>query len=80
MGNAQKTPKTCKRASAAKSLGYALTLADGEAWEQFTTIIMARLTVEERAGLAWAALNSLDDDTAHLIASASLYGVGEVLA
>ncbi len=48
---------------AARSLGYALTLGTSDAWLDFKTIIAARLSKEERAGLAFAALRALDDET-----------------
>lgn len=43
-----------------RMIGYTLALGDADAWAGFTTVAMARLTVEERAALAWAALRSLD--------------------
>ncbi len=43
-----------------RMIGYTLTLGDADAWAGFTTVAMARLNVEERAALAWAALRALD--------------------
>ena len=43
-----------------RMIGYTLTLGDADAWAGFTTVARARLTIEERAALAWAALRSLD--------------------
>ena len=59
---------------AALSLGHALTLADFEGWDGFTTIISARLDPKERAALAWASLRSLDADDALNVAEAVLTG------
>ena len=41
-------------------MGYALTIGDADAWSGFATVAMAKATVAERAGLAWAALRALD--------------------
>jgi hypothetical protein len=76
--------KYAKRAhkAAARMLGYALTLGDEAAWHSMTIVLMAKLTDRERAALAYAALNSLDEDTAHMTASVVLFGIldGEALA
>ncbi|NDV52941.1 hypothetical protein [Salipiger sp. PrR003] len=56
-----------------KAIGYALTLATESAWESFSKVLAARLTYEERAALAFAALRSLDEDTAYLTASAAVF-------
>lgn len=66
----------------AKAIGYALNLGTESAWRGLTIVLMARLSDEERAALAFAALSSLSDDHAYLTASVALYGVldGEVLA
>lgn len=54
-------------------IGYTLTLGDVDAWAGFTTVARARLTVEERAALAWAALRALDTpEQAELIAETVL--------
>lgn len=68
--------------SAAKMLGYALTLGDFDAWFNFTTVIMARLTTKERVALAYSVLNSLGEDDAYMTASVVLFGIldGEVPA
>ncbi len=44
----------------ARVIGYTLTIGGADAWAGFTTVTRARLTVEERAALAWAVLRSLD--------------------
>jgi len=62
-----------KRAS--KMLGYALTLGDLPAWDAASAIWAARLSVQERIALAFAALNSLDDREAFIAAEAALFGV-----
>ncbi|MFC4731976.1 hypothetical protein [Salipiger abyssi] len=59
----------------AKALGFALTLARESGWHGFSTVLRTRLTTEERAALAFAALRSLDDHTAYLTASAALFEV-----
>ncbi|WP_321830671.1 hypothetical protein [Thalassovita sp.] len=41
-------------------MGYTLTLGSYDAWRGFSLVAMARMTTEERAALAWAALRSLD--------------------
>lgn len=43
-----------------RMIGYTLTLGDADTWAGLATVAMARLTVEERAALAWAALRALD--------------------
>jgi hypothetical protein len=54
-------------------MGYTLTLGDADAWSGFTTMARARLTVEERSALAWAALRSLDTlEQAELVAKTVL--------
>ena len=65
----------------AKAIGYVLTLDTPEAWDGFSLILLARLNKRKRAALAYAALNSLDDDTAYRTASVALFGVlnGEVV-
>jgi len=68
--------------SASRMLEFALTLGNEAAWAQFTALIYARLTVQERAALAFAALNGLDDDQAYMTASVALFGTlnGEATA
>lgn len=60
---------------AAKALGFALTIATERAWLGLSNILEHRLSTEERAALAFAALRSLDDHTAYLTASAALFEV-----
>ncbi|NIZ13494.1 hypothetical protein [Phaeobacter sp. HF9A] len=58
----------------ARCLGYALTLATPKAWVDLSVILTVRLTKAERAGLAYAALISMDADDAHDVASLALFG------
>lgn len=46
----------------ARAIGYALTLGDEAAWHGLTIVLMARLSDEERAAMAFAALMSLSDE------------------
>ena len=56
-----------------RMLGYTLTLGDADAWAGFAIVATARMTVEERAALAWAALRSLDTpEQAEMVAEAVL--------
>lgn len=60
--------------AAARSLGYALTLGGFDAWEGTSAMWAARLTLQERAALAFSALRALDLETAELTVTAALYG------
>lgn len=51
-------PDSYKRV--ARAVGYAVLLEDWDAWVGLTVVLAARLNGTQRAGLAWAALNSLD--------------------
>lgn len=66
----------------ARSIGFALGLGSSQGWEGLGLILVARLTKAERAALAYAALISLDEETAYLTASVALFGTlnGEALA
>ncbi|WP_099828232.1 hypothetical protein [Oceaniglobus indicus] len=66
----------------ARMVGYVLTLGDSASWHGLTMVLIARLSDTERAALAYAALNSLDDADAYKTASVALFGTlnGEVLA
>ena len=57
-------------------LGYTLTLGDTEAWSGFCLLASARLTVAERAALAFMALKSLNREDARETAEAALAGIG----
>jgi hypothetical protein len=60
-----------------RMVGYTLTLGDADAWANFTTVAMVRMTVEERAALAWAALRSLDTpEQAEMVAETVLSFAG----
>ena len=52
----------------ARAIGYALTLGDEAAWHGLTIVLMARLSDQERAALAFAALMSLSDEHASAVA------------
>jgi hypothetical protein len=60
-------------------LGYALTLHDYETWEAASAVWQARLSPEECAAIAWAALRSLDRDHALAVIEAVLDGAGAPL-
>lgn len=64
---------------ATRMLGYALTMHDFETWEAASAVWQARLTPEECAALAWAALRSLDRDHALAVTEAVLDGAGAPL-
>lgn len=55
-----------------RALGYTLTLGDQVAWWGMVSILMARLTVEERSCLTFMALKSLDDENGYMTAEAAL--------
>ncbi|WP_417210003.1 hypothetical protein [Antarctobacter sp.] len=59
-----------------KMLGYTLTLGGAEAWSGFSDVAAARLSTEERAALAYAALRSLHPDHAELTARAAIHAAG----
>ena len=64
----------------ARVIGYTLTLSNADAWAGFTTVARARLTSEERAALAWAALRALDTpEQAELVAETVLTFAGSPL-
>lgn len=61
-----------------RMLGYVLTLGTQDAWWGLVPVLMARLTVEERAALAFMALKALDRDDATMTAEAALdQGAGQ---
>lgn len=64
---------------ATRMLGYALTMHDYETWEAASAVWQARLTPEECAALAWAALRALDEDHAREVANTVLDGAGAPL-
>ncbi|MCB1333272.1 MAG: hypothetical protein KDK26_06370 [Roseivivax sp.] len=59
-----------------RSLGYALTLGDADAWIAFSQILVARLADQERAAVAYAALMSLDDPATALAVAETVLGRG----
>lgn len=56
-----------------RAVGYVLTLGDQNAWLGVVPVLVARLTVEERAALAFVALKALDHDDAALVAETALW-------
>lgn len=64
---------------AARALGYALTLGTSGAWLDFAAITAARLTDQERGGLAYAGLRSLNEDTRAVVVEA-FRGIGAPIA
>ncbi|WP_128910606.1 hypothetical protein [Tropicibacter alexandrii] len=62
-----------------KMLGYCLMLGRSDAWSGFSDVAAARLTIEERAALAFAALRSLHPRHAEMTAAAALGAAGEPL-
>lgn len=55
-----------------KALGYALILGTPNAWLKLASVLMARLTVEERAALAFIALTALGRNEATMTVEAAL--------
>lgn len=66
----QNMPAPYKRV--AKSVGHALLLGDANAWHGLSVVLTARLTMEERAAMAWAVLRSLPPKHVADVASAVL--------
>ncbi|WP_424991452.1 hypothetical protein [Fluviibacterium sp. S390] len=62
--------------SISRALGYSLTLGTSEAWAAFSTIAAHRLSLEDRAGMAFATLSSLDPAQAEQVAAAALRAAG----
>jgi len=62
--------------TAAKVLGYALTLDTPETWLAASVVWQARLTPQEAAAAALAALRATDPDIALMVAQAALGGAG----
>lgn len=63
---------------AVRMLGYVLTIGAPAAWWGLVPVLMARLTPQERASLAFMAFKSLPRDDAVMTAEAALYeGAGE---
>jgi len=61
-----------------RMLGYVLTLGTQDAWQGLVPVLIARLTVEERAALAFMALKSLNHDDAKVTAETALHtGAGQ---
>ncbi len=64
---------------AAKALGYGLTLGDDSAWFSVSAVWQARLTPQEAATVACAAILATDSEFAESIAYAVLEGAGAPL-
>ena len=54
-----------------RSLGYALTLNDRQAWATFCLTAYRKLTLPERLGMAYAALIALNEADAQIVAEAA---------
>jgi hypothetical protein len=63
-------PRRIKRVS--RSLGYCLLLDDLDAWLGLTTIIRVRLSIAQRAALAYVALKALPKREAGIVAGVAL--------
>ncbi len=55
-----------------RTLGYVLTLGSRDSWFGLVPVFMARMTVQERAALAFMALKALDRETAAMTVDAAL--------
>ena len=62
-----------------RMLGFCLTLDTTDAWFAFSAIAEARMTLKERAGLAFASLKSLDPEIREQTAAAALGAAGSPL-
>ena len=62
-----------------RMLGYCLSLETPDAWNGFSFVASLRLTLNERAALAVAALNSLEPDEAEMTAAAVVGSAGAPL-
>jgi len=58
--------------AAARMVGYALTLGDADGYLALAGVLELRLTDQERAGLAYAALRAMDHGAACTVADAAL--------
>ena len=65
--------------AAARVLGYAVTLNSAEAWCAAATIWHVRLTPQEAAGMAWAALKAMEPEIALMTVETALGGAGAPL-
>jgi hypothetical protein len=59
-----------------RMLGYCLTLGTTDAWFALSAVAEARMTLKERAGLAFASLKSLDPEIREQTAAAALGAAG----
>lgn len=58
--------------SIARAIGFALVLGEAKAWLDLNLLFRARLTAQERAALAFAAMTSLDTDQRVMIAQSTI--------
>ncbi|MCR9061813.1 MAG: hypothetical protein NXI02_31100 [Rhodobacteraceae bacterium] len=56
----------------AKATAFAIYLNHFDAWDGLTTVLFARLSAQERATLAWAALRSLEPEVAEKVSETVL--------
>ncbi len=61
---------------AVRCLGFTLEIGHQDAWWGFSKVLRARLSVPERAALAFMSIKSLDASTASMTAKAALDGAG----
>ncbi|SNS50981.1 hypothetical protein SAMN05421763_10227 [[Luteovulum] sphaeroides subsp. megalophilum] len=60
---------------ACRMLGFTLTVGDDPgAWVALATVLFARLTPQERAALAFAALSTIEPDARESVFSAAQWG------
>ena len=79
MSISQHIPDHIKRVS--RAIGYVVWLDHSDDWSGLHTILKARLTIHQRAALAFMALKSLDQDTASQTVHAALVdGAGQPIA
>lgn len=70
-GNAMSRHGKPTHKALARSLGYALTLGNRQAWATFCLTSYRKLTAHGRAALAYASLMALDEDQAQIVAEAA---------
>ena len=66
----QHIPDNIKRTC--RAIGYAAWLNQSEHWAGLSTVLAARLSVEQRAALAFSAIRSLDEEIGQQVAIAAL--------
>lgn len=63
---------------AARMVGFALIRDTADGWADLAQWLHLRLTARDRASLAFAALSSLDEDAADLVAMAALVRIADL--